>query len=231
MTETTAWLRGLGFVAGGAVFWLMYFDWKDRLRPEPRRLLAVAYGAGFAAAGAAFLAYRALAALGVSIPAAGVGAMTLYCLLVVGPVEEGAKFLSARLTVFRRKEFDEPIDGLIYASMVAIGFATVENVLYLPYLDWRQQLARSLTSPLTHSLMAAPWGFAAAQARLSGASFHVRLAIVGTGLAASIFLHGIYDTFLLAFGLTLPAAATALALWIGILLRARRLVGRARLAG
>ena len=55
MDGTLLWLRGLGFVAGGAVFWLMYFDLKDRLRLEPRRLLAVAYGAGFGAAGAAFL--------------------------------------------------------------------------------------------------------------------------------------------------------------------------------
>ena len=36
-------LGGLGVAAAGALFWLFYYDLKDRIRPEPRRLLIVAF--------------------------------------------------------------------------------------------------------------------------------------------------------------------------------------------
>ena len=49
--------------------------------------------------------------------------------LVVGLVEEGAKILAVGGFARRRKEFDEPVYGIVYASAAAIGFASVENKL------------------------------------------------------------------------------------------------------
>ena len=49
------WGRGVGFIVGAGLFWLQYFDLKDFLRPEPRRMLALSYllGAGSALVGLA----------------------------------------------------------------------------------------------------------------------------------------------------------------------------------
>ena len=52
------------------------------------------------------------------------------------------KMILFLLVVVRFREFDEPIDGIVYASFIALGFAAVENVLYVPQLDSAEAYAR-----------------------------------------------------------------------------------------
>jgi RsiW-degrading membrane proteinase PrsW (M82 family) len=219
-------LRGLGFAAGGALFWLIYFDLKDRMRPEPRRLLLLAFLLGCLAAllGLALYGMASLAGFPDS-PGNDPLSILLYCLVVVGPVEEGAKFLVFRLLIYRWKHFDEPIDGIVYASAVAIGFAAFESVLYVPLTDWTEQVARSLTSPLTHSLFAAIWGFGSSRARFTARTPAGRFLWQALPLLAAMGIHGLYDFFLLAMNATYIAGAVALALWVPLIIHARRLVG------
>jgi RsiW-degrading membrane proteinase PrsW (M82 family) len=222
-THAALYIRGLGFVAGGALFWLMYFDVKDRLRPEPRRLLVLAFliGGGSAFVGVAL--YRLAAWSGLpGDPGTTQLSILLYCLLLVGPIEEGVKFLGARALVFRWKQFDEPIDGLVYAGAVAIGFASVENVVYLPYLHWPEQLARALASPLTHSLFSALWGFGTARAFFESRTRTSRLLWQALPLVLAMVVHGLYDYVLLAHDATFVASAVALVLWIILIVYARR---------
>jgi len=217
-------------VAGGAVFWLIYFDLKDRLKPEPRRLLLLAFLLGGLAALLGLAAYRLAEWLGAPVsPGESQSEILLYCLALVGPIEEGAKFLVARALIFRWKQFDEPIDGLIYASAVAVGFAAVENLLYLPHLDWPEQLARALTSPLTHSLFAAIWGLGLIHARLHAPTRGARFLLQALPLAASMLLHGFYDFLVIGPGATLPASGIVLVLWLWMIVWARSVVrGRSR---
>lgn len=226
MIESGAfWIRGLGFAAGGALFWLIYFDLKDRLQPEPRRLLVLAFALGGFSAVLGLGAYRLAAWIGLpDAPGSSAPEILIYCLALVGPIEEGVKFLVARGIIFRWRHFDEPIDGLIYASAVAIGFASLENVLYLPYLSWPEQLARALASPLTHSLFAALWGFGMSRARFSARTGLGRFLWQALPLLASMALHGLYDFFLLAFHATFVASGIALVLWLLLIRYARRAV-------
>ncbi len=55
-------------------------------------------------------------------------ALFAYC--VVGFSEEFSKFLGLRLYSYNQKAFNEPLDGIVYAVIVSMGFATVENVMY-----------------------------------------------------------------------------------------------------
>ena len=50
---------------------------------------------------------------------------------VVGLVKESSKYVVVRHIAQRNKEFDEPFDGIVYAVMVSMGFATLENILYV----------------------------------------------------------------------------------------------------
>jgi len=141
------YLSGLGFVVGGAVFWIVYFDLKDHLNPEPRRMLVFAFLLGCASAFVGWWIFRLTDMLGWPQPPGTTIAQTfLVCVAIGGPIEEGVKFLAARLFLFRSRHFDEPMDGLIYAAVVAIGFASVENVLYLEGLTWGEALARAAAS-------------------------------------------------------------------------------------
>ena len=100
--------------------------WLDRYEPEPRRLLA------------AGLLWGGFVATAVAILVQGIGGLVVgvsddTSLAVVAPVTEEATkgaFLILLLW-WRRAELDGVLDGLVYAGMVGIGFAFVENILYL----------------------------------------------------------------------------------------------------
>jgi RsiW-degrading membrane proteinase PrsW (M82 family) len=222
---------GVGLASGGALFWLLYFDLKDRLHPEPRRLLVASFLLGGLATAVAALGYRGVELLGVPpAPRPETGELLAYCLGVVGPIEEGAKLLVAWLVVFRWREFDERIDGIVYAGAVAIGFASFENLVYARWLPPGEQLARALVSPLTHSLFAALWGVAAARAYIPRRPAPVRGLLLAGGWAAAALAHGLYDAALLAAGAPWLGALLVLALWLPLIVLARRLV-RARPSG
>jgi RsiW-degrading membrane proteinase PrsW (M82 family) len=57
--------------------------------------------------------------------------LALFFYLVVAPVEEVVKWLAIRLYAFRRPEFDAVIDGAVYGAVAGLGFATIENAVYI----------------------------------------------------------------------------------------------------
>ncbi len=107
------------------------FLWVDRWEPEPSQLLIAAFlwGAGIAVLGAAIVNDTA-AVLGERLLGSGGG--ELVSAVISAPVAEEAfkgAFLVGLLWL-RRREFDGVVDGIVYAGLVAAGFAFTENVLY-----------------------------------------------------------------------------------------------------
>ena len=100
--------------------------WLDRYEPEPQKLLAAGLlWGGFAATAAALLVQ--------GIGGFVVGFSDRTSLSIVAPVtEEASKGLFLILLLWwRRAELDGVLDGIVYAGMVGIGFAFIENILYL----------------------------------------------------------------------------------------------------
>lgn len=221
--------NALGLATGGAAFWLVYFDAKDALRPEPRGALLGALFLGMLAPLPALVIYRVAPFVGFpeTLPVDR-GALLLYCLLLVGPVEEGVKFALARGVVFRWRSFDEPIDGMVYAAVVAVGFATTENLLYAPHLEPLEKAARALAAPLVHALFAVIWGFGAAHALRSERHPLRRWAWQAGTLSLAALAHGLYDYLLFAWSATFVASLVVLGLWIPTIWYARRLLKNAR---
>lgn len=111
-----------------------YVWWTDVTSGEPLSLLVATFLLGVLFAGFAGIANSLLepvflesAAL-VGVPALGMIAMFF---VVVGPVEEGVKLLAVRLHAFRDDRFDAVIDGAVYGAVAGLGFATIENTLYI----------------------------------------------------------------------------------------------------
>ena len=107
------------------------FLWVDRWEPEPPRLLLAAFlwGAGISVLGATFVNDTATAA---GEHVLGTGGGDLVGAVISAPVIEEAlkgSFLLG-LLLLRRREFDGVVDGVVYAGLVATGFAFTENVLY-----------------------------------------------------------------------------------------------------
>ena len=209
------------------LFWAAYHYHKDRHLPEPPQNLLLCFVLGLAAAPLSKLMYMGLEPLGLRFDAVALAetnpaGLLAYALLAIGPIEESVKLLPFLLVVVRFKAFDEPLDGIIYASFIGLGYAAAENFYYLDYLTPLEAAARGFASPVVHILFASIWAYWFTQAWLAGKAVALPLAI-GFGVAAA--LHGIYDFLVLLEPVAaLPIVATLIvAIWIWRLILMRRL--------
>ena len=219
-------------IAVPILFWAVYHYHKDRHLPEPVGHLLLTFGLGMLAAGLSQGFYELLGLVGLRFDAGYLAdtdpqALFLYALLAIGPIEEIAKLLPFLVIVLRFEEFDEPMDGIIYASFIGLGYAAVENWQYLDYLTTVEAVARGFASPVIHILFASIWGHWIAQAWLRGRSV-IRTTLVSVAVAAG--LHGIYDfVVILNPRNSLPIAALLiLVIWLWRLKLLRALHSKAR---
>jgi len=204
----------LGLILASALLWMHYVQLKDRHQPEPCRHLLFAFVLGIVACGLAVLGFILLEALGVPDLKFNDRPWTaVFCFLIIGPLEEGAKVLLAFLFVFRWREFNEPLDSFVYAAAISLGFASVENFYNVPELGWQHQLARTIALPITHVLFSAIWGFGIGYARFCLPPSARRTWWQIGSIALGMFVHGLHDFFLLAYQATLLTSGLALALW------------------
>ena len=130
--------------------------------------------------------------------------------MVVGLVEELFKLLPFPF-VMRFSDFNDEIDGIFYASACALGFASYENVHYLPGLAGFALFGRAFASPLSHSVFASVWGHLAGVAHIRKKKL-LPPVLKGLGLAA--LLHGLFDFLNLAPLLRFFSALLILAVWL-----------------
>lgn len=215
MSDLSPWAILAGVIAP-AIFWIAFLYYKDRLKPEPFPLMLTAYGLGVVAGFIALNLFDLLLYLG--LPDGNLifehgnwWQSLVYCVVAIGLLEEVVKFLPFWLFCLRFEAFDEEIDGIVYASSVALGFATFENVLHFQHLEGPELYARAYVSPLVHTIFASIWGHACAKVRLGGGSM-LRAALVSLVIAAVI--HGLYDFLALSPGLGVLAALVILVVWL-----------------
>lgn len=218
-------MSNLAFLLGGAalpaIILLGYFLRLDRSRPEPLGLVWKSVFYGFLATIPAIVAELALMRIGAFL-GDGLLAAAFSSFVVAGLVEEGIKFWFVRRFLFRRPEFAERFDGVVYAICVSLGFAFTENVLY-GMGGGLVLLLRAFTAVPMHAAASGIMGYWIGFAKLD-ADPRERGASLRRGLGEAVFLHGLYDFFLF------------LGSWTGILslvvlvLGVRRLLGLSRLA-
>ncbi|HOI57622.1 MULTISPECIES: PrsW family intramembrane metalloprotease [unclassified Methanoculleus] len=183
----------LALALGPGVFWAWYFYRRDKLNPEPAALIVKLFLLGVL----------------VTFPVAFVEgffglfiASSLAMGAVVAPiVEEYGKFWVVRRFAYPNTEFDEPMDGIVYAAAAALGLASLENVLYVfaayvtsPELALSTIVVRAIFSVPGHALFSGVWGYALGRAKFAPAE--ERSGIVLRGLALGMVLHGIFNFLL-----------------------------------
>ncbi|MBF0286718.1 MAG: PrsW family intramembrane metalloprotease [SAR324 cluster bacterium] len=123
--------------------------------------------------------------------------------VMVGFNEELAKLVVILLIAYPSRDFQEPFDGVLYAAVVALGFATIENAFYVEQYGFSILLTRTLITLPTHIFMSAPMGFYVARSRFAlhdnptEQKIHLEsivLLLKGWGIAA--LLHAGYDSLL-----------------------------------
>ena len=207
-----------------ALLWGGYHYYRDRRRPEPITHALLAIAAGIAAGWLGQWLYRALAWLGLwqdayALAREDLVGLLIYAVLGIGLIEETAKLVPFLLLALSLKAFDERVDGIIYAGLVALGFAAYENVLYLEFATPGENVARAITGPLVHIVFASLWGYPVGCAVLARA---VLWWPIIQGFSASILIHGVYDFCVL--GLPGWARVVAAAMIVGVWLRKVHLI-------
>ncbi|MCX6100856.1 MAG: PrsW family intramembrane metalloprotease [Candidatus Bipolaricaulota bacterium] len=122
----------------------------------------------------------------------------LYVAFVVAAIpEESLKLLVIGRYCARLRDFDEPMDGIVYGATAALGFAALENVLYVADGGLLAAIVRSLTSVPMHATCGAILGYYVARGRFGGGG----RADPWKGWALAVLLHGAYDfgPFVLVF--------------------------------
>jgi RsiW-degrading membrane proteinase PrsW (M82 family) len=169
-----------------------FFHARDTF-PEPPRVLWATFGLGIVSVVPAV-------ALGLAIEPAFVGqgvlsAAAFDAFVIAALCEEGAKLAVLLFYSFRHSAFDEPMDGIVYGATAALGFAALENVMYVADGGVGVAVARAFLSVPGHATYGAVMGYYVGRARFDAER---RWRLVGTGLFSAVLLHGFYDFPLMA---------------------------------
>jgi len=172
---------------------IIYIYVKDKFEKEPWKLLAKNFFLGATLSVAATFAIGKL--LTDILPAMSNESlvdMFVKAFIVVALVEEFSKYIIVRYFAQRNNAFNEPFDGIVYAVMVSMGFATLENVLYVFSYGFETGILRAFTAVPAHATFAILMGYFMGKAKFSENRFMLNM----TGLFVATLFHGAYDYFL-----------------------------------
>ena len=182
-----------------------FVNWLDRYEKEPKLLLGAAFIWGVIIAGGGAFILNTMLGLGIYALTGSEGAAEFGTTSIGAPIVEEALKGLAVLIVFLtfRHEFDSLLDGVVYASITAMGFAAIENVLYIyrnGYLDngweglWSLVFVRVVLVGWMHPFFTAFTGIGLALARLSR-NVLAKVLAVPTGYLVAVFAHAFHNTF------------------------------------
>ena len=200
-----AFLVSLFFGFVPMFFFAAIIYWLDRYEKEPKVLLGAAFTWGVVIAGGGAFIINTILGIGVFAITGSPVATEVVTTSVIAPiVEEALKGLAVLVVFFLfRKEFDSILDGIIYAGITALGFAAIENVLYIyrnGYQEggwgglWALVFIRVILVGWQHPFYTAFTGIGLAIARMNR-NFLVRVLAVIGGYTAAVMTHSFHNSF------------------------------------
>jgi RsiW-degrading membrane proteinase PrsW (M82 family) len=183
-------LLALALAPGAAI--ILYIYLKDKHEREPLKLLLISFLYGV---------FSVFLTLSISWPLDLILALHdddvihqfANAFFKVAFVEELSKFIFIRFILYNNKNFNEPFDGIVYAIMVGMGFATLENILYVFQYGVSTGIVRMFTAVPAHGTFAVLMGYYLGKAKFTHRKellYAVFALLVATGF------HGLYDYFL-----------------------------------
>ena len=184
-------LLALAIAPGIAICLFIYF--KDKYNREPLGLLILSFFMGVLSIIPAVIFQIALTKPVERIMGEGIFYIAVFSYLIVALSEEYSKFLAVRFVPYRRKAFDDPFDGILYAVMVSMGFATLENIGYVFQHGFGTGILRMFLSVPAHATFGVLMGYHIGLAKFDPVNRkrHMILAICWP-----VFFHGTCDFFL-----------------------------------
>jgi RsiW-degrading membrane proteinase PrsW (M82 family)/ribosomal protein S18 acetylase RimI-like enzyme len=165
----------------------LYIFHRDAYNREPKLNLLLSFLLGAAiVVPAAFMEQ----ALWKNSDDTGIARIFIKAFFIVALTEELAKFAVFRLYAYSRKSYDEPLDGIVYCVVVSMGFATIENLMYVLKYGWQTGVVRAILSVPAHATFGVLMGYHAGKAKFDPPN---EKRFLLTGLLWAVLFHGAYD--------------------------------------
>ena len=187
-----------------------FVNWLDRYEKEPKLLLGAAFIWGVVIAGGGAYILNTAVGIGIYSITGSPSAADFSTTSIAAPIIEEALKGLAVLAVFLmfRKEFDSVLDGIVYGAITAMGFAAIENVLYI-YRNgfqgsgwegfWTLVFIRVVLVGWMHPFFTAFTGIGLAVARINKNTL-VKIIAVPAGYTVAVMTHAFHNTFSTVIG-------------------------------
>jgi RsiW-degrading membrane proteinase PrsW (M82 family) len=186
-------LKYISFVIPPLIAILIYFYLRYKFTKWPYSLLFKSFLWGMASI-LLVLAVQILASYMELDNLSNIRRVLFYALVIMAFFSELAKFTILKGLVYPKEDFKSPVDGIIFAVMISMGFATLNNILYfinIPNLSVSG--ANAITAGPANVIFGVIMGFFVGLGKLR----RIRFIDSMTGLAAAVFFHALYDFCLL----------------------------------
>jgi len=183
-------------IAPGLAICLFIFH-RDAYNREPKLNLIVTFFLGVVSVLPAIFIEQFL-----SINNTDISAVAIQAFGVVALTEEVCKFAALRFYAYPKKSFDEPLDGIVYGVMASMGFATLENILYvMKYAElgigYQVAIQRMFLSVPAHATFGIIMGYFVGRAKFEKPNATL---LILQGIGWATLMHGLYDFFLFLQG-------------------------------
>lgn len=219
-------LLALAIAPGIAICIFIYL--KDKYNKEPISMLVLAFFLGMLSIIPAVIIQLTYTKIFGEQMGLDLLYVAIFAFLVVAISEEGSKLLVLRLFFYSRKAFDDPFDGIMYAVMIGMGFATLENIGYVYQHGMETAITRMFLSVPAHGTFAVLMGYYVGLAKFDPAR---RGRYFFFSLFFPAFFHGSFD-FCLFSGIAWLQIVGALlsfsiAIWLSLkAIRRKQLIAR-----
>ncbi|MFJ7731132.1 glutamic-type intramembrane protease PrsW [Lysinibacillus sp. NPDC097231] len=165
-----------------------YFYLRNQMATEPRRTLLQTFLYG------AFITFPILFVQYVLTEEGAFRYLYLQDVVFSSVVEEFFKWFVLLIAIYNHVEFDDPYDGILYGASISLGFATIENVLYLFSFGLDTAFMRALLPVSSHALFGVVMGYYYGRAKFSKLAKTKEM--IAMALCAPVVLHILYNTIL-----------------------------------
>lgn len=202
-------LFSLAIAPGAAIALYVYF--RDKYEREPLMLLLKTFFAGFIIVLPAALIEKSLFDL-FPLDNSIVAQAVINNFFFIGLTEELCKYICLYGIAYTKTDFNEPFDGITYAVMVSMGFATSENIMYVMDGGLHVAVLRMFTAVPAHASFAILMGYFVGLAKFK----NHRTPFIFLGITIATLFHGAYDFFLSIDSIELIALGALISLIVGI---------------
>ncbi len=180
-----------------SIFLVYYFYKQDKKKPEPKGLVTKIFFMGILFTIPAIILEVLFDQIFVVVMSDSILYDLMKAFIVAAFIEEFIKLFVVKWFAYNHTHFDEVMDGIVYTIMASLGFACLENLIYVINDGLEIALVRAITAVPMHAVASGMMGYYIGKAKFSENKTE-ETALISKGLGYAILIHGIYDFLLFA---------------------------------